>query len=274
MRGMGWHRDFPDVRDYSHHTDSVRAILKASSRLKPPSSLPPTTDLRQWCSPIEDQKSLGSCTANAAAGLLEYYERKAFGRHVDASRLFLYKVTRKLLGWKGDTGAQLRTAMQALVLFGAPPEKYWPYVESKFEDEPDAFCYQFASNYQTVQYYRLDPPGTSAEQLLLTIRQMLASGMPSMFGFTVYSSLGDGPDIPFPGPGDKVDGGHAIMTVGYDDKRKVGSWTGALLIRNSWGTSWGTAGYGWLPYQYVLRGLATDWWSLTKAEFADLKPFV
>lgn len=235
--------------------------------------LPASVDLRKGCSPIENQQDLGSCTAHAAIGLLEYYERKAFGKHVDASRLFLYKVTRRLLGWKGDTGAYLRTAMQALVLFGAPPEKYWPYTVSKFEDEPDAFCYQFASNYQTVQYYRLDPPGTPAEKLLLTIKQLLASGMPSMFGFTVYSSLGDGPDIPFPTSKDKVDGGHAVMVVGYDDKHRIGNATGAIMIRNSWGLDWGSQGYGWLPYQYVLEGLATDWWSLVRAEFADIKPF-
>ena len=79
------------------------------------------TDLRAWCSPIEDQGAIGSCTANAAVGLLEYFERKAKNRYIDASRLFLYKAERDLLGWTGDTGAYLRTAMEALVLFGAPP---------------------------------------------------------------------------------------------------------------------------------------------------------
>ena len=44
---------------------------------------------------------MGSCTAQAAVGLIEFYERKAFGTHIDASRLFLYKATRNLLGWTG-----------------------------------------------------------------------------------------------------------------------------------------------------------------------------
>ncbi|CAD7779147.1 MAG: hypothetical protein KCCBMMGE_00816 [Candidatus Methanoperedenaceae archaeon GB37] len=88
---------------------------------------------------------MGSCTAHAGVGLIEYYERKAFGTHIDASRLFLYKVTRNLLGWTGDTGAFIRTTMGAMVLFGVPPEKYWPYITRKhpgpagertFDDEP------------------------------------------------------------------------------------------------------------------------------------------
>ncbi len=57
--------------------------------------------------------------AHAAVGLIECCERKAFGGHVDASRLFLYKVTRDLMRTTGDTGAYLRTTMEALALFGA-----------------------------------------------------------------------------------------------------------------------------------------------------------
>lgn len=47
----------------------------------------------------------------------------------------------------------------------------------------------------------------------------------------------------------------------------------AILIRNSWGTEWGDAGYGWLPYNYVLNGLAVDWWTLLKNEWIDTGEF-
>lgn len=125
--GMGWLPDYPDFRDYTVEHENVKSLLVPTGVTKTKKGTAPAVDLRAWCSPIEDQGSLGSCTAHAGAGMVEYYERRAFNRHIDASRLFLYKVTRNLLHWNGDTGAFLRSTMGALVLFGVPPEEYWPY---------------------------------------------------------------------------------------------------------------------------------------------------
>lgn len=277
--GMGWQHDLPDFRDYTANTPAVAALLAKSKPLKAATAkkLAASVDLRAWCSPIEDQGNLGSCTANAGVGLLEYYERRAFGRHLDASRLFLYKATRDLLGWTGDTGAYLRTTMKAMALFGVPPEQYWAYVIARFDIEPTAFLYAFAQNYQSIQYYRLDPSGLSPQDVVHWVKTYLAAGLPSMFGFTVYDSfprVGSGSgDIPVPAPGERVLGGHAIDAVGYDDARKIGSAKGALLIRNSWGIAWGEGGYGWMPYAYVEKGLANDFWSLVRAEFVDTSLF-
>lgn len=277
-RAMGWIPDLPDIRDYTMETTSIHDMLQMTAAkktvlAKKAPSLPNSVDLRQWCSPVEDQGQLGSCTAQAAVALVEYYERRATGAHIDASRLFVYKATRNLLGWVGDTGAYIRTAMQALVNFGAPPERYWPYDISRFEEEPAAFHYSLAASFRAVQYFRLDLPGEPGTATLQRIRQHLAAGLPSMFGFTVYDSIGNGPDVPYPVPGDQVAGGHAVVAVGYDDSRKIGNKTGALLIRNSWGRSWGTAGYGWLPYEYVTRRLADDFWSVLQMSWVETKNF-
>jgi len=281
--GMGWIPDYPDFRDYTDQTDEVRLIFGPKSSLRAKSA-PVSSDLRPWCSPIEDQGRIGSCTAHAGAGVIEYYERKAFGRHIDASRLFLYKVTRNLMKMKGDTGAYLRSTMGAMVLFGAPPEEHWPYSddEKRFDQEPSAFCYAFAQNYQTIKYFRHDPPRTKPEELLGRIKTYLSKGHPAMFGFTVYNSIEQaekGGKIPFPSPREKIEGGHAVVAVGYNDKMKIKNkygkveTTGALLIRNSWGKDWGEGGYGWLPYEYVVKGLAEDFWSVLKKEWVDTGEF-
>ncbi len=286
-RGMGWLKDYPDFRDYtSAHAEVAPAL--AAGKLGPDlprarTALPDKADLRKWCSPIEDQGNIGACTAHAGVGLIEYCERKAFGQHLDASRLFLYKVTRNLMQVTGDTGSYLRTTMGALALFGVPPEKYWPYVEKTFDAEPPAFCYGFAEHYSAIKYFRLDPPGIKADELLRRIKYYLAGGLPAMFGFTVYTSIAQADKtgaIPFPMPKESVEGGHAIVAVGYDDGKKIKNTApgaketeGALLIRNSWGAAWGQKGYGWLPYDYVLRGLAQDWWSLAKMEWMDTGAF-
>jgi len=171
------------------------------------------------------------------------------------------------------------------MLVGNDTEKYWRYVISDFDVEPSAFLYTFGQSFQAIRYFRLDPPGTAKSALLDKIKYLISAKFPSMFGFTVYNSISQASStgmIPFPVPGDKAVGGHAIVAVGFDDGKIV--WNrhpfrpdrrtkGALLIRNSWGTGWGDNGYGWLPYEYVLQGLATDWWSLIRNEWIDTNQF-
>ena len=101
--GLGWLPDYPDFRDYDIGKkvielkqgkrgvkESVSDLLTRMDYMGPGKvSIPTLMDLRGWCPPVENQGPLGSCTANAGVGLLEYYERRAFGKHIDASRLFL-----------------------------------------------------------------------------------------------------------------------------------------------------------------------------------------
>ncbi len=281
--GMGWIPDYPDIRDYTENTTEIKSMLKVGRSYKS-KTMPEKVDLREWCSPIENQGMLGSCTAHAGVGMIEYYERKCFGKYMDASRLFLYKVTRNLMKLKGDTGAYLRTTIGAMVLFGVPPEKYWEYTDDKekFDIEPPAFCYSYAQNYQTIKYFRHDPPGISSDLVLEKLKLYLSKGHPACFGFTVYSSIREAENdgkIPFPSINEKIMGGHAVVAVGYDDNMEIiNSYNnkktlGAILVRNSWGVSWGENGYGCLPYEYVKSQLARDFWSIVKKEWIDTEAF-
>ncbi|HEY9205782.1 MAG TPA: C1 family peptidase [Candidatus Methanoperedens sp.] len=292
--GMGWLPDYPDFRDY---TFEIKEIPKEKTKedlnklLSPirlekadATTLATSVDLRPWCSPVENQGQIGSCTANAGAGVVEYFENRAFGRYLDVSRLFLYKATRDFARLTGDSGAFLRSTMGALVLFGVPPEEYWPYTDkiTDFDAEPTAFCYSFAANYKSIKYFRHDPPGLTKQEVIESIKKSLAAGIPSMFGFTVYSSISQAEKtgkIPFPSSKEKILGGHAVVAVGYDDGVVIKNATsgqktsGALLIRNSWGETWGDKGYCWLPYEYVLRGVAADFWSILQQDWVDTGQF-
>jgi C1A family cysteine protease len=296
--GTGWLPPLPDLHDYTEESEDIPEIgeilgIAPAKETSATLSIPASVDLRSWFSPIENQKDLGSCTAHAGIGVIEYFQKRAYGKHIDGSRLFVYKTTRNLMGVKGDTGAWLRTTMGALALCGVPPEKYLPYTTRKepgpyglptFDDEPSSFVYALADNFEAMRYFCHDPQGRNVPPatVLYNVKKYLAAGIPSMFGFFGFPSFDSSNvkgGIPFPCPGEKAKWGHAIIAVGYDDSMKIKNTqcnketTGALLIRNSWGTKWGDKGYGWLPYEYVLNKLAVDFWSLISMKWIETKNF-
>lgn len=191
---------------------------------------------------------------------------------------------------EGDSGAWLRSAMEVLILFGVPDEKYFPYlidgkkVNPNWGCEPDSFLYAMAKNYATINYFSHDPFGKKGEnkEVLKNVKKYLAAGIPFMFGFFGFPSFEDSDTIgaiPYPGENENAEWGHAVMAVGYDDNKEIMNINnrektkGALLIRNSWGRSWGEEGYEWLPYAYVLDGLAEDFCSILSIEWVDTQQF-
>ncbi len=83
-----------------------------------------------------------------------------------------------------------------------------------------------------------------------------------MFGFSVYESfesqaVAKSGKVPMPKAKEKQIGGHAVLAVGYDDASK------RFIVRNSWGTGWGLAGYFTIPYAYLTdANLADDFWTI------------
>jgi C1A family cysteine protease len=286
MLGMGWIPDLPDVRDHSVQTEGVRNLLDSFGfQPIPEAKIPSKVDLREWFPPVENQGALNTCTAHAAAAIVSYFEKRTFGDVLTPSRLFIYKATRNLMFEPADKGAFLRTTMQSLATFGAPSEQYWPYIPANVNVEPPSFLYAMGTGYRAKEYFRYDVPALDLNEVLKQLRIHLANGIPSMFGtflFTTYLSATKNGELAFPNQTDHYVGTHAMAAVGYDDDIKIthpgdttgtSTTTGAFLVRNSYGADWGLGGYAWLPYEYLLSGLATDWWSMLKQDWINPAAF-
>jgi len=247
----GWKPDLPDHRDLLYSAPIV-ALQK----------LPAKVDLRNGCPPVYDQGKLGSCTANAISGALQFDQKKQKLKSVMPSRLFIYYNERDIEETVNqDAGAMIRDGIRSVNKLGACPEKMWPYDPSpyppnpKLTQKPSKQCYDEAAKHIAVQYSRV--PRT-----LNQMKGCLASGYPFVFGFTVYQSFESDQvaktgEAPTPGPKEEVLGGHAVLAVGYDDSSQ------RFIVRNSWGKGWAIKGYFTMPYTYLLdSNLSDDFWTI------------
>ena len=245
----GWHPDRPDHRDHLYAAPGP--LLQ---------TLPPAVDLRPQCPPIYDQQALGSCTANAIAGAIEFDQRRQGLPEATPSRLFIYFNERQMEGTTSvDSGARIRDGIKSVNRMGECPETLWPYDISQFAVKPPLICYQNALAHRVLKYQRV-------LQNLNQMKACLAGGYPIIFGITVYQSF-ESPDVmqsgdvPMPGLFESALGGHALVACGYSDADQ------RFYFRNSWSTSYGQQGYGTIPYTYLLdSGLAADFWTIQVVE--------
>lgn len=236
---LQWKPDKPDKRDYKY-------ILSAKATAN-------VIDLRTYCSPIEDQGSLGSCTGQAIAGSIELLNKRN-NKPTDVSRLFIYYYERVLLGTVNyDSGAYIRDGIKVTNKYGASLESYWPYNITKYKDEPILEARTDALNRKVTRYERvMDYNGCI---------DALSNGYPVVIGFYVYSSfmtynVARTGVMPYPNTRrEQLLGGHAVLLVGYNKSKKV------FIARNSWGAGWGDRGYFYMPFQVIQnRSMSCDFW--------------
>lgn len=279
----------PDVRTEDDYTEQTVIPKKVSvpdmlSKFKLPfgKSIPTKTKNRVYCPPIVNQRELGSCTGRTMYYDTGYFIKRTKGKDFHASALFNYKCSRWLLNLKGDTGSTGSASRDAQRKFGALELKYHHDNNDRFDEELTAMQLAVADNYESLKWFRLDPPKINRQDLLQKAKEYIADGIPVAAAIQIRSSmeLGDSPGaIPVPLPSDALLGLHEVSLMDYDDNKVICNTKtnihtkGAFIFPNSWGEEWGDDGWGCISYHALLQKWIDDLTVMLQMEYAESDNF-
>ena len=192
-------------------------------------------DLREAWAAIRDQGARSACLACAASDAHAH----AHERRRPLSAEFLFYHAGQLMPRRDVTaGLTLGSVDAALKRHGQPDEEEWPYSTVPPNPwTPPAVTHRW--------YGSLNAPSADVPTIVKTIesRQPVVLGVKltaEFLGFTTAPFI-----VPAAGHGF---GGHAVLGVGIADYAPLGE---LILIRNSWGPTWGDQGHAWLPTDYL-----------------------
>lgn len=210
-------------------------------------------DLSPYCTP-SNQYQLGSCVGNATADSVEILNSIAGYTPTQLSRLFVYAMARIRAGdpsLQKDEGTYIRTAFDVLSRFGVCDEYLWPYNVGAVSHIPSIKAQRQAVGHRIHSYYRIDSTGSTRVQ---DIVNALHAKHPVVFGTTVTDSFQKCRNrTPLARPsGETSLGGHAMIIVGYLNS--------CFLVKNSWGTGWGSHGFCLMTPDYITWSETSDLW--------------
>ena len=220
-------------------------------------ALPTSVNLLSRMPPVRNQRGRGTCVAFTCAAVREYLlgEDSAAG---DLSEQFLYWDCKQRDSYNGS-GTWIKVGMAVLKEDGICSESVWSYNPNPLQGNEGQGPPPEIANVDAAER-RISASGKLPAKGINTIREKLADELPVAFAVPVYTYWFSEPvrtsgDIRMPLPTEKVEGGHAMCMVGYEDDADVPG-GGYFIVRNSWGTAWGAnnvaqAGYCRIPYAYI-----------------------
>jgi C1A family cysteine protease len=207
-----------------------------------------SVDFRQSLPKVRDQGERPTCLAFAVTAAHELAHAKA--NHLSEESLYWGC---KRLDNDDSPGSTFVSAAGALDRWGQCLEETWPYdrTDSSAPPEPPEHTTPGDDSWSRGQ---LDQEVFELER----VKTVLRSGEVVVLGLLLTSGFfrPDDGRIPVPRVDDPLWGGHAVLVAGYRDQ------DASLVVRNSWGSSWGDDGYALLPYEYF-RQLGRDAWIVT-----------
>ena len=212
-------------------------------------NLPKAVDLRSFFTPVRDQGKQGACSAFATVAVVEYMLSK-IGKSCNLSEAFVYYNARKNAGTEQeDSGMTIHDSIVAAHDKGICNEELCPYDVNAFADEPsqEAIDDGIKRRIATAKNVRLKD--NDIQENVELIKSAIADGLPVVVGLTICNSFKTSSGFVLT-PSEQeltsnAQGFHAMVVCGYSDTQKF------LIVRNSWGNSFGDKGYCYIPYSYL-----------------------
>ena len=217
-------------------------------------------DGRSYIGAVRNQGQCGSCysfsTLAAAESTLNRFHQLADGRALDLSESFIvWNLSPYYDNMAGCNGGNLEDPMTAMIEYGVPLERYFPYPiekDGRTVREPSNVRAWNAPRYRLADWYAIPINDVETTRRVLhsvgAVAIAVYAGRDDWFHYT-GGVLEDAYSIPTLEDYAKLD--HAIALVGYDDEPEqdgLGHW----IARNSWDGDWGDNGYLRLRYTHSL----------------------
>ena len=215
-------------------------------------NLPIKISYRAYCPPVLSQGQVSTCVGWATSyGLLSAQQNILMGesnfykkqvRVMDPN--FVYALIRDYSDGWCQNGTNMGDAMEVLMNYGSKPLYTPPWLSCNSTYEFDKFALAIASIYTITNFYAL----IDKSDLVNTLKYTLNNKKPIAVGMNVTKSFATGSGMQYgkwtPSSSEKIEGGHAMCVIGYDDTKYGGSFE----LMNSYGTDFGDNGFVWISY--------------------------
>lgn len=237
------------VQGFSSHVDTTGILFN-----RPDShfiQLPQQIDLKPYCPEVKHQGDLFSCVGWAIGYAALTIERAVANHCTDqqvithnaSSALFIFN---QLPREKGPQGSRLTDAIAFLEANGDCLARHFDADVNNGKKQPTEELMQAACAFRIASAKVLFTKNEKPDAKVQRTKAALACQKPVTVGMAVrrnflqlINALYWWPDLGDTTPA----GGHALVVVGYDDRKK------AFQLMNSWGKEWGKGGFIWIKYE-------------------------
>lgn len=245
----GFHTVTANAKDAAGNQSSKSVIVSVNTEVVPPPPPPPSSGVHLAMPPVGNQGGEGSCVPFAigyAARSAEKYYQTGASSYSNSTNIFSPEFLYNQTKFSSDcaSGTSMQTVLDLIKLKGVSTFASMPYSSANgCSLMPTSAQFAEALNYTINGYSKIYYTDRTA------IKSMISQNHP-----VIVTMLADNSFInatsgfiwkTFSGSGMLA---HCIVICGFDDTKN------AYKIMNSWGTSWGDAGYSWIDYNFFETG--------------------